>query len=110
LGYYRLHAGADLRAYCGTPLYAARGGTVQWATFKAGLGNSVLINHGSISGKSVMSSYNHMTSFSVSSGSKVKAGQLIGYAGNTGTSAACHLHFEVYVNGSTTDPLPLMVR
>lgn len=106
LNYYRLHAGADLRAYCGSEIYAARSGTVKWATFKAGLGNSVLINHGTINGKNVMSSYNHMTRFVVSSGTHVKAGQLIGYAGNTGTSAACHLHFEVYVNGSTTDPVP----
>lgn len=106
LNYYRLHAGADLRAYCGSEIYAARSGTVKWATFKAGLGNSVLINHGTIGGKNVMSSYNHLTRYVVSNGSRVKAGQLIGYAGNTGTSAACHLHFEVYVNGSTVNPVP----
>lgn len=108
LGYYRLHAGTDMRAYCGTPIYAGRSGTVQWSTWKSGFGNQVLINHGSISGNNVMSSYNHLTSFAVSGGTKVKAGQLIGYAGNTGLSGACHLHFEVYVNGSTIDPMTKM--
>jgi len=44
----------------------------------------------------------------VGGGARVRAGQLLGYAGNTGTSAACHLHFEVYVNGSTVNPRPYL--
>lgn len=110
LGYWRLHAGADLRAYCGTPLYAGASGTVQWAKYRAGYGNQVMVNHGYWNGKSLMSSYNHMSSFAVSSGQNVSQGQLIGYSGNTGTSAACHLHFEVYVNGGTVDPWPLIAK
>ncbi|WP_062519928.1 M23 family metallopeptidase [Demequina silvatica] len=106
--YWRLHAGTDMRAYCGTPVYAAREGRVQWATYQLGLGNSVLIDHGYVGGKSLMSSYNHLTSFAVSGGQYVTQGQLVGYAGNTGTSAACHLHFEVYVNGDTVDPMTLV--
>lgn len=105
LGYARLHAGTDMRTYCNTPIYAARSGTVQWAKYRGGFGNQVMINHGSIGGKNVMSSYNHLTSFASRSGQSVKAGQLIGYSGTTGTSTACHLHFEVYVNGSTIDPM-----
>ncbi|WP_082100281.1 M23 family metallopeptidase [Demequina maris] len=108
LHYWRLHAGTDMRAYCGTPVYAAREGRVQWATYRLGLGNSVLIDHGYVGGKSLMSSYNHLTSFAVGYGQYVTRGQLVGYAGNTGTSAACHLHFEVYVNGSTVDPMTLV--
>ncbi len=108
LHYWRLHAGTDMRAYCGTPIYAAREGRVQWATYRLGLGNSVLIDHGYVGGKSLMSSYNHLTSFAVGSGQYVTKGQLVGYAGNTGTSAACHLHFEVYVNGNTVDPMTLV--
>ncbi len=108
LGYYRLHAGTDMRAYCGTPIYAARSGTVQWAKWNSGFGNQVLVNHGTISGDNVMTSYNHLTSFATRAGSKVSAGQLLGYAGNTGLSGACHLHFEVYINGSTIDPMTKM--
>jgi murein DD-endopeptidase MepM/ murein hydrolase activator NlpD len=44
----------------------------------------------------------------VRAGQHVDRGTLLGYSGNTGTSAACHLHFEVYVNGATTNPRPLL--
>jgi murein DD-endopeptidase MepM/ murein hydrolase activator NlpD len=106
LQYYRLHAGTDFRAYCGTPILAPADGTVLYARTLAGLGNQVLINHGySSGGSSVMTSANHLSSFAVSSGQQVSRGQVIGYSGTTGTSTACHLHFEVYVNGSTVDPM-----
>lgn len=108
LQYWRLHAGLDLRAYCGTPLYAAASGTVEWAKSRSGFGNQVMINHGYWNGSSLMTSYNHMTSFAVSGGQAVQQGQLIGYAGNTGLSGACHLHFETYLNGATTDPEPML--
>lgn len=104
----RLHAGTDFRAYCGTPLYATRGGTVYTANFRAGLGNSVFIDHGTVNGYSLMTSSNHLSSFAVSAGQSVKAGQLIGYSGTTGSSTACHLHFEVYRNGSTVNPMSMI--
>lgn len=107
---WRLHAGVDLRTYCGTPIYAGMGGTVQWAKARAGYGNQVMVNHGYWNGNSLMSSYNHMSSFAVSSGQNVSQGALLGYSGNTGTSAGCHLHFEVYVNGGTVDPWPLIAK
>ncbi|WP_062461291.1 M23 family metallopeptidase [Demequina soli] len=108
LHYWRLHAGTDMRAYCGTPIYAARDGRVQWAQWVAGLGNEVLLDHGYVSGRSLMTSYNHMSAFAVGAGQYVTQGQLVGYAGNTGTSAACHLHFEVYIDGNTVDPMTLV--
>ncbi|NNH07628.1 peptidoglycan DD-metalloendopeptidase family protein [Cellulomonas fimi] len=108
LGYVRLHAGIDLRTYCSTKVYAGRAGTVTWAKTRYGFGNQVMIDSGFVNGNAVSASYNHLTSFAVSSGQRVERGQLIGYSGNTGTSAACHLHFEVYVNGSTVNPRPLL--
>ena len=110
LNYWRMHAGTDLRTWCNTPVYAAAAGTVQWGTYRAGYGNQVMVNNGYWNGASLMSSYNHLSTISVSAGQKVSQGQLVGYAGNTGTSSACHLHFEVYVNGSTVDPWPLIVK
>ncbi|MFW7414329.1 peptidoglycan DD-metalloendopeptidase family protein [Demequina sp. SO4-18] len=107
-GYARLHAGTDLRAYCGTPIYASAGGTVEWATYKAGYGNQVLIDHGIIGGKSVITNYNHFSRFAVGGGQRVSRGDLIGYSGNTGSSTACHLHFEVYVSGNVVDPETLL--
>ncbi|MEK8228458.1 M23 family metallopeptidase [Oerskovia sp. M15] len=64
-----------------------------------------MINHGSVDGANLMSSYNHLSRFAVSSGQSVSKGALVGYSGTTGTSQVCHLHFEVYVNGSTVDPM-----
>jgi murein DD-endopeptidase MepM/ murein hydrolase activator NlpD len=108
LHYTRLHAGIDLRTYCNTPVYAGRAGTVTWAKTRFGFGNQVMIDSGSVNGNALSASYNHLTSFAVSTGQQVERGQLIGRSGNTGTSAACHLHLEVYVNGATTNPRPLL--
>lgn len=108
LGIWRLHAGTDFRAYCGNPIIAARDGTVQWTTYLGGYGNQVMLNHGYNNGKSLMTSYSHLSSFAVSPGQSVNRGQVIGYSGNTGTSTACHLHFEVYVGGSTVNPMTLI--
>lgn len=108
LHYWRLHAGTDFRAYCGTPIYAAREGRVEWSSWMGGFGNQVMVDHGIVNGKSLMTSYNHLTSSVVGAGQVVTKGQLLGYSGNTGTSTACHLHFEAYVNGDTVDPMTLI--
>jgi murein DD-endopeptidase MepM/ murein hydrolase activator NlpD len=105
---WRLHAGTDFRAYCGTPIKAAANGTVQWSKYRGGLGNQVMLDHGVVSGKVLYTSYNHLATFAVSGGQAVTRGQVLGYQGNTGTSTACHLHFEVYVNGDTVDPMTLI--
>lgn len=110
LGYTRLHAGIDLRTYCNTPLYAPRDAVVRWAQWRNGFGNQVMLDHGSVDGQSLMSSLNHLTRDTVSAGQRVQRGDLVGYAGNTGLSGACHLHFEVYRNGSTVNPAPLLGR
>jgi len=108
LHYWRLHAGTDFRAYCGTPIYAAAPGKVEWAKMLAGFGNQVMVNHGTVDGVNLMTSYNHLTRFAVSTGEHVKRGQLVGYSGETGTVTACHLHFEVYKNGVTVNPMTML--
>lgn len=110
LGYVRLHAGIDLRTGCNNPLYAPRDATVLWSQWRNGFGNQVMLDYGTVGGSSVMSSSNHLTRSVVRAGQSVARGQLIGYSGNTGLSGACHLHFEVYVNGSTVNPRPLLGR
>lgn len=107
-GYRKLHAGTDFRAYCGTPIIAAASGTVQWAKTVGGFGNQVMLNHGYPNGASLLTSYNHLSRFAVSAGQTVERGQVIGYSGTTGTSTACHLHLEAYVDGRTVDPETLM--
>lgn len=69
-------------------------------------GNYVLISHdGTYSTR-----YAHLSSVSVSVGDYVSQGQTIGYIGSTGWSTGDHLHFEVYVNGATQDPMNYVSR
>jgi murein DD-endopeptidase MepM/ murein hydrolase activator NlpD len=105
LHYYKLHDGTDYGAACGTPVRAADEGQVLSAYYSSGYGNQVLLDHGIERGVSLSTSYNHLTSFAVSSGEHVSQGEVIGYVGSTGYSTGCHLHFMVYENGGTVDPM-----
>ncbi len=105
LHYYKLHDGTDFGAGCGTPVRAADSGQVLSAYYSSGYGNQVLLDHGIERGVSLSTSYNHLTSFAVSSGERVSQGEVIGYVGSTGYSTGCHLHFMVYENGGTVDPM-----
>lgn len=100
-GYYNFHSGVDLAASYGQSIYAARGGVVTTATWSDVYGNYVVINHGD--GYSTL--YGHMSSLAVYAGQTVSGGQTIGYAGSTGWSTGTHLHFTVYYNGSTVNPM-----
>jgi murein DD-endopeptidase MepM/ murein hydrolase activator NlpD len=100
------HQGVDLLAGCGTPLYAAAGGVVKVSQESfGGYGVAVTIDH-VLGGQRVSTLYGHMTygSRQVGAGQTVQAGQLIGFVGSTGSSTACHLHFEVHINGGVVDP------
>jgi len=102
---WELHDGTDFHAVCGTPVYAAADGRVTSEYFNSAYGNRLTIDHGFVNGVSLWTSYNHLTSFVASSGQQVSRGQLVAYSGTTGYSTGCHLHFMVYVNGSTVDPM-----
>lgn len=99
-GNYQLHNGIDLAANRGTPIYAAKTGTVSTAASGYGWGNYVVINHGD--GYSTL--YAHQDYYIVSEGDTVTQGQVIGYVGSTGNSTGPHLHFTIYYNGSTVNP------
>jgi murein DD-endopeptidase MepM/ murein hydrolase activator NlpD len=100
----RLHGGTDFGGPCGVPVKAAEDGTIVRAGVNGSFGNQVVVNHGIVDGEPVATSYNHMSGFERTSG-RVRRGDVVGYVGTTGASTGCHLHFEVYVNGSTTDPM-----
>lgn len=100
----RDHGGIDIANGCGAPIFAAHSGTVEFAGYNGGYGNYTRIQHGG----GVATGYGHQTRFAVRRGQHVSAGQVIGYAGNTGNSLGCHLHFEVYLSGRRVDPYPFM--
>ncbi|HYO18775.1 MAG TPA: M23 family metallopeptidase [Dermatophilaceae bacterium] len=102
----RLHAGIDFAASCGSPVYAAAPGTVIMTTpvgQSGGYGNRLVIDHGIQRGVDLTTTYNHLTSFAVTSG-RVARGQVVAYSGTTGLSTGCHLHFETREDGTPVNP------
>jgi murein DD-endopeptidase MepM/ murein hydrolase activator NlpD len=102
-GAWKLHAGADFGASCGTPIYSIAAGTVTYAGPAGGYGNLVIIDHGN----GISSAYGHMESSGiyVAQGQTVTPGQNIAGVGTAGGSTGCHLHLEVRQNGLATDPV-----
>ncbi|NLW42495.1 MAG: peptidoglycan DD-metalloendopeptidase family protein [Tissierellia bacterium] len=97
----KFHAGIDIPAPSGTAIKAANSGIVIYSGWQGGYGNVVMISHGN----NIVTLYAHNSSLNVRVGDYVDAGQTIALCGSTGYSTGPHLHFEVRVNGSTTDPL-----
>ncbi|KNE82909.1 MULTISPECIES: peptidoglycan DD-metalloendopeptidase family protein [Streptomyces] len=105
-GVNKLHTGIDFGVPSGTPIRAAMDGTVTFAGWNTGYGNRVVISHGTMDGKTIATTYNHMSAIGVSKGQKVKVGAPVGAVGSTGYSTGAHLHFEVQQNGQYVNPAP----
>lgn len=95
------HSGIDIGVDYGTPIHAADSGTVIYAGWIDGYGNTVIIDHGN----NITTLYGHNSSLAVSDGQSVSKGTVIAYAGSTGNSTGPHCHFEVQVGGSAVDPM-----
>lgn len=114
------HTGIDFAAPTGTPIYAAHDGVIVKtydnatncygscnSTQAVGIGFRIDNQDGTIS------MYMHMSKReNLSRGTSVKAGQLLGYVGNTGSSTGPHLHYGMSnsTNGAVLNPrsyLPL---
>ena len=95
------HKGVDIGTPMGTPILAAKSGTVTWASWNGGYGNCVIISHGK--GNSTL--YGHLSGYNVKVGDTVTQGQVIAYSGNTGNSTGPHLHFGIMENDAWVDPL-----
>ena len=98
----KFHAGMDFSAKTGTPIYATGDGEIsKIKRSRKGYGNHVVINHGF----GYKTLYAHMSKYIVKKRQKVKRGDIIGYVGNTGTSVAPHLHYEVHKDGKKINPV-----
>jgi murein DD-endopeptidase MepM/ murein hydrolase activator NlpD len=98
----KMHTGMDFTAKIGTPIYATGDGYVITADGSGrGYGNHVVINHG----YGYQTLYGHMSRIKIRRGQSVKRGEVIGFVGNTGTSTAPHLHYEVRKGGRPINPV-----
>ncbi len=100
-GRKEFHSGIDIPATTGTNIVSAEKGTVIFAGNMNGYGNTVIVDHGN--GLSTL--YAHNSKLTVSKGQSVDRASVIAKAGSTGYSTGPHLHFEVRVNGSHTNPM-----
>ncbi len=98
------HSGVDMASSSGTPIYAALDGKVVAAGFNSTYGNYVIIEHHS----GYRSLYGHMSKIACRKGNFVYTSTVIGYVGSTGMSTGPHLHFTVYKNGKTVNPMTLL--
>lgn len=98
------HEGIDIAVPSGTPIRAAASGTVIFTESEAssgGYGNFTCIDHGG----GLSTCYAHQESFAVVAGEQVAQGQVIGYSDCTGHCFGPHVHFEVRIDGTPTDPM-----
>lgn len=97
----KYHSGVDLAAPGGSNILAAESGTVKFAGWNGGYGNCLIIDHGG----GITTLYGHASKLCVSKGQYVSKGEVVAKVGTTGNSTGNHLHFEVLINGKTTDPM-----
>jgi murein DD-endopeptidase MepM/ murein hydrolase activator NlpD len=98
----KFHYGMDFTAPAGTDVYATGNGTVVAViSSQRGLGKHIIIDHGF----GYTSIYAHLSDFNVRVRQKVQRGDVIGFVGNTGTSVANHLHYEIKLNGVNVNPV-----
>ena len=101
---YRLfHSGVDLACPKGTPIYAGADGVITQIGRKGAYGKYIRIKHAA----GFETAYGHMNGFKkgLKRGSHVKRGDVIAYVGATGRATGPHLHYEVWKNGKTQNPL-----
>jgi murein DD-endopeptidase MepM/ murein hydrolase activator NlpD len=95
------HPGIDVSAPRGTKVVAPADGVVVTAGRRGGYGNAIVIDHG----YGIITRYGHLEAFNVRPGQRVRRGDVIGFVGSTGRSNAPHLHYEVWVNDKTQNPI-----
>lgn len=88
------HRGIDIKGEIGEPVYATADGIVEFADWDKGYGKCLKIHHKS----GYTTIFGHLSAFNVEPGQYIKAGDIIGYVGNTGRSTGPHLHYEIRKN------------
>jgi hypothetical protein len=96
----RMHEGVDIDARKGDRILAAADGTVVEAKTSVSYGRMVVVRHNA----SYTTYYTHLSRINVEAGDRIRAGDVVGLAGDTGVATGVHLHFEVRRDGVPVDP------
>lgn len=103
-GQLHLHTGIDFRAPAGTPIQVAGDGTVEFMGFSEGYGRHIRVRHK----RGYETLYAHMAGFAgLAVGDTVKAGDVVGYVGDSGSTTGEHLHYEIRRDGRWVNPMTL---
>jgi murein DD-endopeptidase MepM/ murein hydrolase activator NlpD len=102
----RFHGGVDLVAPTGSPVVAARGGTVSFVGWAGAYGYAVYLDHEA----GWQTRYAHLSRIDVRVGDRVRQGAPIAAVGSTGASTGPHLHFEIRFDGRALDPFGFVPR
>ena len=95
------HGGIDIVAKEGAPIKASASGMVVFSGWTYEMGNLIIIHHGD----GYFTHYGHNQINLKTQLDIVKKGEVIGLVGNTGISTGPHLHFEIWKNKQSIDPL-----
>jgi murein DD-endopeptidase MepM/ murein hydrolase activator NlpD len=99
-GRRRMHEGLDIATRTGTPVLATAAGIVREVGSDPGYGKLVVVDHG----YGYATLYAHNSQIKAKVGQRVKRGDLVALAGNTGRSSGPHVHYEVRFNGVPVNP------
>lgn len=113
-GNNNFHNGIDFLAPQGSEIYASNSGYIEYASFlESGYGNTIIICHDS----NIKTLYCHVSeNFIVRVGDYISKGDVIGYVGPkylsngimNGNTTGPHLHFSVFVDGKSVNPLDIL--
>lgn len=102
---WKAHLGTDYAAPRGTPIRTVGDGKIVAASYTAGNGRYVKVQHNS----TYTTQYLHMSRIAtgIKKGKHVKQGEVIGYVGSTGLATGPHLCFRFWKNGVQVDPFKI---
>lgn len=99
-----IHEGVDIAAPEGSDVRAMSQGRVSYAGAMAGYGNVVFLRHNT----GIVTVYAHLSSIAVRADQLVNRGDVVGRVGRSGNASGAHLHFEVWIDGRSVDPVLML--
>jgi murein DD-endopeptidase MepM/ murein hydrolase activator NlpD len=95
-----VHEALDMAAPYGTPVYATANGVISFAGWAGSYGRVIKIRHPN----GFETRYAHLQKIRVEKGQRVSQGERIGDMGSSGRSTGSHVHYEIRIDGKSTNP------